>query len=75
MNSMMMNNWMNIGMIATGVVILYVIYRRKFNRRTLAGLEAFRSFEAGLLTRLLEGLLQILAWALILAGGFFLVMA
>lgn len=55
-------------LIAIGVVIKYIIRRRKFNRRAITGMELFTSFEAAWITRLVEGLFNLIALFLILGG-------
>jgi hypothetical protein len=54
--------------ILIGLVLIYVVNRRKFNRRSITGMELFSSFEKAWLTRLLEGLGKLLAYMLITAA-------
>jgi len=54
----------------TGIVILYIIGRRRFNRRGVAGLETFSSYGMAVFIRLLEAFFRLLAWAMLLAGAF-----
>lgn len=55
-------------MIVAGVVIRYVIARRRFNRRAMTGAEGFRSFESFSLTRVIERLCKLIAIVILLAG-------
>ena len=55
-------------LIAIGIVIKYIIRRRKFNRRAITGMELFASFEAAWITRLAEGLFNLIALFLIMGG-------
>lgn len=59
-----------ISLFISGIVILYVIGRRRFNRRGVAGLETFSSYGMAVFIRLLEALFRLLAWAMILVGAF-----
>lgn len=52
--------WLLIGV---GIVIRYIIARRKFNRRGVGGLQHYRSFERGVLTTFFEWVFR---WAAIL---------
>lgn len=51
-----------------GFIGLYLIARRRFNRRSITGLERFKSFEHALGTRALEAFASVLAKLLILVG-------
>lgn len=42
-----MVKFIGISLIALGIIILYIIGRRKFRRRGVAGLEGFSSYQAG----------------------------
>jgi preprotein translocase subunit SecG len=48
-----------------GLLLLFWINKRKFNRRNVAGLEGFSSYEKSLLVRLLERIGKWLAYAMI----------
>jgi hypothetical protein len=52
-----------------GSIIIYSINRKRFNRRTITGMEVFNSYEDSLTTRGGEGCLKIAAWGFILGGG------
>ena len=54
--------------LTVGLVIHYVIARRKFNRRAITGVETFSSFEKAKITRLVEGLGKLISRLLILGG-------
>ena len=56
--------------ILLGIVIIYFINRRKFNRRTFTGMQAFSSYEASVATRLTESLFRAFAMVLIFGGMF-----
>ena len=55
-------------LIVVGLVLLYWIGKRNFNRRNLAGLQQFKDYNTALLLILLERLGNIIAVLLILAG-------
>lgn len=63
-----------ISFFAIGVALRYWINRRKFNRRNVAGLEGFSSYEKATATRFLEGIGKLIAYAAILVGILFLLM-
>jgi hypothetical protein len=52
---LMTKGWLLIG---GGIIIRYIIARRKFNRRGLGGLQHFRSFERGVVTTFFEWVLR-----------------
>lgn len=54
--------------IVLGIAIIYIIRRRRYNRKTFAGLPEFSSFEAAWITRLVEFIFKLIALALILGG-------
>lgn len=54
----------------SGIVILYVIGRRRFNRRNLAGLETFNSYGTVVFVRFLEAFFKLLGWAMVIGGAF-----
>lgn len=51
-----------------GVLILLWIGKRKFNRRNVAGLEGFSSYEKSLLIRMIELVGKWVAYAMIIFG-------
>jgi hypothetical protein len=55
-------------LLVAGAAVRYKIGKRRFNRRSLAGLEWFSSYRRAVLTRLVEGLFILLAKLMILAG-------
>ncbi len=55
-------------LIVIGVIIRYSVGKRRFNRRTITGLEVFRSYERAWLTRFGEGVLRLIALLLIVSG-------
>jgi len=56
--------------IIVGMVMIYFVNRRKFNRRTFTGIEAFSSYEASVATRFTEYVVKLIAIGLILFGIF-----
>ncbi len=61
-----------------GVVLLiigfglkYIINRRRFNRRSITGIELFHSYEQALITRGIEGMIGLVARALIAFGSLY----
>ncbi len=74
-------NWMTTTIIAgalaliAGIVINYIISKRKFRRRTITGAEIFSSYEKSKLISLTERLGRLLAWLLILGGIFLIIIA
>lgn len=60
--------------ILAGFVINYFINRRRFNRRNVAGLQQFSSYEKAVGTTALERLGKLIARLLILGGLFLLVL-
>lgn len=59
--------------LAIGILIRYLIGRRRFNRRGIGGLQQFASFEKAVVVSLLEWLFKWTAYALILLGIFMLI--
>lgn len=55
-----------------GIVLIYWINRRRFNRSNEMGLEGFRSFESKVFTRSLERIGKWIAYALIVIGILFI---
>lgn len=74
-------NWMStiiiVGVLAltTGVVINYIISKRKFKRRTITGAQVFSSYEKSKLIPSIEGLGRLIAWLLIIGGIFLIIIA
>ena len=60
-------------MFVVGCVINYKIGRRRFNRRTITGIEIFRSYQHKLTTRLFERIGRLIALLLIVFGLMILV--
>ncbi|OQP65547.1 hypothetical protein A3860_17945 [Niastella vici] len=52
-----------------GFIFIYSINKKRFNRRTITGMEVFNSYEDSLTTRGGEGCLKVVAWCFILGGG------
>lgn len=65
-----MVKFIGISLIALGIIILYIIGRRKFLRRGITGLEGFSSYQAAILIRFSEALFRLLAWGMLLIGAF-----
>lgn len=57
-----------------GVLILLWIGKRKFNRRNVAGLEGFSSYEKSLLIRMIELVGKWIAYLMIIFGLFLFLM-
>ncbi len=57
-----------------GTALLFWISKRKFNRRNVAGLEGFSSYEKSLFVRLLEGIGKLIAYLMIIFGLFLFLM-
>ncbi|MCR8560321.1 hypothetical protein KXD93_21895 [Mucilaginibacter sp. BJC16-A38] len=55
------------------MAIRYIISRRRFNRRGVAGLQQFSSYEKWWITTRIENLFNLLALMAILAGAFLLI--
>jgi len=60
-------------LLGLGLIIRYWIGRRRFNRRGIAGLQLFSSYEKWWLTTRIEALFNFLALLAILAGAFLLI--
>lgn len=62
-------------LLAAGIIIRYIIARRRFNRRGIGGLQHYRSFEGAVGTTILEwvfrwaGILMIIVGILYLLAG------
>lgn len=52
-----------------GFIIWYAISRRRFYRRTMTGAEVFKSYESAWFTRIVEGMLKLVALFLMLSGA------
>ncbi len=59
---------------ATGFALNFYINRRKFNRRNVAGLETFGSYEKALATTIAEKIGKFLGLALMIIGAAFIFM-
>lgn len=57
-----------------GTALLFWISKRKFNRRNVAGLEGFSSYEKSLLIRLIELVGKWIAYLMIIFGLFLFLM-
>ncbi|TXJ29893.1 MAG: molybdenum ABC transporter permease [Chitinophagaceae bacterium] len=57
-----------IAMLLTGVAINYFISKRRFNRRSITGMQVFKSYEYAWIIGLLEKIGKLLAFILIIAG-------
>lgn len=55
-----------------GIVIRYIIGRRRFNRRTIAGTEGFSSYEKAVFVTFSERIMMLVA-KLLLVGGLLLI--
>lgn len=62
----------------TGIILLiigfalnYTINRRRFNRRSITGVELFRSYEQALFIRGIEGVIVLIARVLITSGSLY----
>jgi len=62
-------------LVVIGLFIRYHIGRRRFNRRGLAGLQQFNSYGAGLITTVIESLINIIGTLTLWAGIFLLAIA
>jgi hypothetical protein len=60
-------------LIGLGLAIRYIIGRRRFNRRGIAGLQLFSSYEKWWLTTRIEALFYFLGLLAILSGIFLLI--
>ena len=60
-------------LILLGAALLYFRRRNKFNRRNVAGVEEFKSFEHSVGNRVLEMSMKIVAYLLIILGLIFVV--
>jgi hypothetical protein len=64
-----------ISLLLASAAIRYKIGKRRFNRRSLAGLERFSSYRRAVLTRLVECLFSFLAKLMLVAGLLLLLIA
>ena len=55
----------------SGLLIRYIIGRRRFNRREIDGLQHFKSYNTSLVIPIMERVLNIIAAIMILAGIYF----
>jgi len=55
-----------------GIVIRYVIGRRRFKRRTIGGMQAFTGYNKSLLIPFIEGILMVLSFFMIIGGIIFI---
>jgi hypothetical protein len=60
-------------LLGLGLIIRYWIGRRRFNRRGIAGLQLFTSYEKWWLVTRIESLINLLALVAIVAGLFLLI--
>jgi len=60
-------------LLGLGLLIRYWIGRRRFNRRGIAGLQLFSSYEKWWITTRIEDLFNFLGLLAILAGAFLLI--
>ncbi|WP_423147854.1 molybdenum ABC transporter permease [Rubrolithibacter danxiaensis] len=54
-----------------GFILKYIINRRKFNRRSITGMELFHSYEQALFIRSMEGIVIFIARVLIALGSLY----
>lgn len=52
-----------------GTAINYVINRRRFYRRSITGMQVFKSFERAWMTSWIEKIGKLIAWILIITGA------
>lgn len=62
-------------MLVAGFTVNYIIARRKFNRRSMTGLEGFKSFENAWLKRLAEKFGALVGKLLMLIGIIILILS
>ena len=55
-------------LLAVGILIRYIIGKRRFNRRGVGGLQHFKSYGMGLATIFIERVLNIVACLMIIAA-------
>ncbi len=55
-------------LLVAGIIIRYIIARRRFNRRGLGGLQHYRSFDRGVITTFLEWVCRWAAFIMIIVG-------
>ncbi|HVW95982.1 MAG TPA: hypothetical protein VHA56_08440 [Mucilaginibacter sp.] len=60
-------------LIGTGLLVRYLINRRRFNRRGIAGLQLFSSYEKWWLTTRIEALFNLLGLLAIIGGVLLLI--
>lgn len=49
-------------LLITGLLILYFVGKRRFNRRGIGGNEYYSSYHQALITTVFEGILNLLGW-------------
>lgn len=62
-------------MFVAGFTLIYFINRKRFNRRTITGLQAFKSFEHAWSSTYLEKFGKLIGMILILAGSILFVVS
>ena len=55
-------------LLVLGLLIRYIVGRRRFNRRTIAGLQQFKNYNIAVLTTVLERLFNVIANLMIIGG-------
>jgi len=56
------------GLVFFGLLIRYQVGKRRFNRRSITGMELFSTYGKGIVTKILEGFANLLGRLLILLG-------
>ena len=51
-----------------GLILRYTVAKRRFNRRTITGLQFYETYDQGLITRFMEGVARLIGTLLLLAG-------
>jgi hypothetical protein len=57
-------------LLVTGLLLRYIIGKRRFNRRGVAGLQYFKSYGTALFTTILERVVNIIATLMIIGAVF-----
>lgn len=60
-------------LLVSGLVIRYIINRRRFNRRGEGGLQHFKSYERATVITFIEKIIMLLSMILLLVGVVFLI--
>jgi len=55
-------------MLAVGIIINYIISRRRFYRRSITGMQVFKTYEHAWVTRWIERIGKLIAFLLIIGG-------